>query len=134
VSELDRVIRPAAVLDPRTAALVLSMLTQQDVGAGGLWNASSTLWQRYDQPWNGPGGTRGDSHLVGSIAVMYDAPHRHEITIYRVTVTEAGQAFGWSVESLCDDALTWAGLTLESCPRAELATPPLRDPFHVARA
>jgi hypothetical protein len=131
--ELDRVIRPAAVLDPRTAALIVVELARQDVGNGGVWNATSTLWQRYDRPWDGPGGTRGASVLVGSIAVMYDAPYRHEITIYRVTVSEAGAAGGWSVESLCDDALAWAGLTLDSCPRASLSAPPVRDPFHVAR-
>jgi hypothetical protein len=131
--ELDRVIRPAAVLAPRTAALIVVELARQDVGNAGVWNATSTLWQRYDRPWDGPGGTRGSSVLVGSIAVMYDAPHRHEITIYRVTVSEAGAAGGWSVESLCDDALAWAGLTLDSCPRASLSAPPTRDPFHVAR-
>jgi hypothetical protein len=25
--------------------------------------------------------------------------------------------------------LTWVGLTLETCPRAELGDPPRRDPF-----
>ena len=51
---------------------------------------------------------------------MYDSPHRHEITIYKVTVTEHGLDQGWTVESLCDDALIWAGLTIATCPRAEL--------------
>ena len=53
-------------------------------------NATSSLWQRYDAPWDGVGGTRGEAQLLGSIAVMYDSPHRHEITIYKVTVTERG--------------------------------------------
>ena len=60
---------------------------------------------------------------------MYDSPNRHQITIYKVTITPYGLESGWIVESLTDDALTWAGLTLATCPRAELAEPPRRDPF-----
>ena len=128
--ETTRIIRPAAILDERAAVQVLQQLRRLDVSAGGTWNATSSLWQRYDRPWDGPGGTRGSADLLGSIAVMYDAPHRHEITIYKVTVTDYGLTAGWSVESLCDDALTWAGLTLATCPRAELKQPPPADPFH----
>jgi hypothetical protein len=124
-----RIIRPAAVLDERAAAAVLLELDRLDISVGGVWSASSSLWQRYDQPWDGPGGTRGSSTLVGSIAVMYDAPNRHQITIYKVTVTDAGRTAGWTVESVCDDALGWVGLSLATCPRAELAQPPVRDPF-----
>ena len=119
-----RIIRPAAILDERAAAQVLQQLRRLDVSAGGVWNASSSLWQRYDAPWDGVGGTRGEAQLLGSIAVMYDSPHRHEITIYKVTVTEHGLDQGWTVESLCDDALIWAGLTIATCPRAELNAPP----------
>ena len=43
-----------------------------------------------------------------------------------------GQELGWDVDVLCDDALTWVGLTLESCPRVALAAPPERDPFKPA--
>ena len=82
-----RIIRPAAILDERAAAQVLQQLRRLDVSAGGVWNATSSLWQRYDAPWDGVGGTRGEAKLLGSIAVMYDSPHRHEITIYKVTVT-----------------------------------------------
>jgi hypothetical protein len=124
-----RIIRPAAVLDERAAAQVLQQLRRLDVSAGGVWNATSSLWQRYDQPWDGLGGTRGDAQLIGSIAVMYDSPHRHEITIYKVTVSEYGLTNGWTVEALTDDALIWAGLTIATCPRAELASPPVPDPF-----
>ena len=123
------VIRPAAVLEARVATLVLSALRRDDVSTGGVWNASASVWQRYDRAWNGVGGTRGDAKLLGSIAVMYDSPHRHEITIYKVTVTEHGLYQGWTVESLCDDALIWAGLTIATCPRAELNSPPESDPF-----
>ena len=124
-----RIIRPAAILDERAAAQILQQLRRLDVSVGGVWNATSSLWQRYDAPWNGPGGTRGDAQLLGSIAVMYDSPHRHEITIYKVTVTEHGLVLDWTVESMCDDALMWGGLTIASCPRAELAPPPSVDPF-----
>ena len=126
-----RIIRPAAILDERAAAQVLQQLRRLDVSAGGVWNATSSLWQRYDAPWDGVGGTRGEAKLLGSIAVMYDSPHRHEITIYKVTVSENGLDQGWTVESLCDDALIWAGLTIATCPRAELASPPLSDPFRL---
>ena len=124
-----RIIRPAAVLDERAAASVLVELDRLDVSVGGPWSASSSLWQRYDRPWDGPGNTRGSATLVGSIAVMYDAPNRHQITLYKVTVTDAGRTVGWTVESICDDALGWVGLSLATCPRAELSQPPVRDPF-----
>jgi hypothetical protein len=124
-----RIIRPAAILDERAAAQVLQQLRRLDVAAGGVWNATSSLWQRYDRAWDGVGGTRGSAQLVGSVAVMYDSPHRHEITIYKVTVTVHGLEAGWTVETLTDDALIWAGLTIATCPRAELTAPPESDPF-----
>ena len=77
------------------------------------------------------GGTPREAKLQGSIAVMYDSPHRHEITINKVTVSENGLDQDWTVESLCDDALIWAGLTIATCPRAELTSPPLSDPFRL---
>lgn len=124
-----RIIRPAAVLDERAANRVLQELHRLDIGNGGVWNATSSLWQRYDTPWDGVAGTRGSARLLGSVAVMYDAPNRHQITIYKVTITPYGLDSSWSVESLVDDALTWVGLTLATCPRAELGEPPRRDPF-----
>ena len=126
---VDTIIRPAAILSTTAAALILDGLARSDVSRGGLWNASSTLWQRYDHPWNGEGGSRGGAVVVGTIAVTYDAPRAHEITIYKVSISDAGVEKGWTTERLCDDALAWANLTLESCPRAELATPPKFDPF-----
>jgi len=124
-----RIIRPAAILDERAAAGVLVELDRLDVSVGGTWSASSSLWQRYDRAWDGPGGTRGSAQLVGSIAVMYDAPNRHQITLYKVTVTDVGRTAGWTVEAVTDDALGWVGLSLATCPRAELSQPPVRDPF-----
>jgi hypothetical protein len=128
-AEQSLVLRPAAVLEYRSAIRVLGELERLDVSRGGVWNATSSLWQRFDQPWNGPGGSRGDAELLGSIGVMYDAPSRHQITVYRVTLTAAGAHHGWTIDAICDDALAWGGLTLRSCPRAELRVPPGVDPF-----
>lgn len=131
VRGMDVVIRPAAVLGIAEATQILRALERQDVARGGVWSATPGVWQRFDRPWDGEAGSRGAARLVGSIAVVYDAPRRHEITIYRATVTDAGQAAGWDVERLCDDALAWAGLTLGTCPRAELANAAPADPFRL---
>jgi hypothetical protein len=133
MSEQTRVIRPAAVLREQEAAKIQAALESNDVGRGGVWNAGPGLWQRYDKPWDGALGHVGTARLVGTIGVIYGSPSRHEITIYRVTVTDDGAAVGWSVESLCDDALAFVGLTLEDCPRAQLASPPAPDPFRRPR-
>jgi len=132
-SETSRVIRPAAVLNDETARQLLLALQEMDVARGGVWNVSVGMWQRYDRPWNGPGGMMGESRLIGTVATVYAAPTKFEITIYRVTVTEYGAEHGWTVESLCDDALRPVGLTLDSCPRAEMLNSPMPDPFR-ARA
>ena len=126
---MEAVIRPAAVLGVAAATEILRALSRCDVAAGGVWSATPGMWQRYDRPWNAPGGGRGSAELAGSIAVIYDEPRRNEITIYRVNVTPAGVAAGWTVERLCDDALSWVGLTLATCPRADLKAPPAPDPF-----
>ena len=132
--ETTRVIRPAAVLREQEAAAIQSALEAHDVGRGGLWNAGPGLWQRYDKPWDGEAGHVGTAKLVGTIGVVYGSPSRHEITIYRATVTQAGVDGGWTVESLCDDALDFVGMTLADCPRASLAAPPAPDPFKRPRA
>lgn len=126
--EQTTVIRPSAVLAERLARRVLEELEARDVSRRGVWSASTGLWQRYDLPWDGVGGMRGQAKLVGTIGVVYGTPSKHDVTIYRATVTEHGLAAGWSVDRLCDDALQFAGLTLASCPRVSLpAAGP--DPF-----
>jgi hypothetical protein len=132
-AELTKVIRPAAVVPESSAAAIMAELTSRDVARGGVWNVSTTLWQRYSGPWDGVCGTTGSAVLIGSIAVAYETPVRNHITIYRVTVTEAGRDQGWTVEGLCDEALGYGGLTLDVCPRAELMSPPSRDPFKARR-
>src|SRR3954469_16854446 len=116
--ELTKVLRPAAVVPEASAARIIEQLSTRDVARGGVWNVSSTLWQRYSGAWDGPGGTTGSAQLIGSIAVAYETPVRNHITIYRVTITEAGKAHGWTVEDLCDEALGYGRLSLDVCPRA----------------
>lgn len=128
--ESTRVIRPAAVLREHDAARIQAALEANDVSRGGVWNVGPGLWQRYDKPWDGVAGMVGASRLMGTVGVIYGSPSRHEITIYRVTVTSEGASQGWTVETLCDDALGFVGMTLDECPRAELKAPPTRDPFH----
>jgi hypothetical protein len=130
---LEQVIRPSAVLSEANAASVLRALNDQDVSHGGVWNATSSVWQRYDRAWNGPGGMRGTAQLIGSVAVIYDRPIRHQITIYKVTITSYGASKGIFVDGLVDEALRSAGLTLSTCPRTQLADPPPPDPFWRAR-
>lgn len=126
--ELTTVIRPSAVLAERLARVVLIELEARDVSHGGVWSASTGVWQRYDVPWDGPGGMRGRAQLVGTIGVVYGTPSKHDVTIFRATVTEPGVAAGWTVERLCDEALQFVDLTLATCPRASL--PPVApDPF-----
>ncbi len=126
VSDTTTVIRPSAVLTDRLAKQVLDALVTRDVSRGGVWSASAGLWQRYDQPWTGT--SRGAAQLLGSIGTVYGTPSKYDITIYRVTLTDAGAAAGWTVDSLCDDALQYGDLTLARCPRTILASAQ-RDPF-----
>jgi hypothetical protein len=130
MSEVGVVLRPAAVLPRSEAEKVVAALVALDVATGGVWNVGPGIWQRYDRPWDGIAGAAGSSTLVGSIGSAYGSPTRYDITLYRVTLTAFGVAHGWTVESLCDDALGYAGLTLASCPRADLNAPPEHDPFH----
>ena len=126
---IETIIRPAAVLAERAAALIVDALTRQDVSSNGVWHSTTTVWQRYDRPWDGPLDSPGSAVLLGSIAVVYGTPTRSSITVYRASVTAEAVADGWSTDALCDEAFGYAGLTLASCPRAVLASPPTRDPF-----
>ena len=125
-SRYDRVIRPAAVLPERAAREILAWLQQHDVSAGGCWSSSVGSVQRYSGPFNGPSGMRGDAVLLGTLNITWDT---YEATIYRVSISDAGAAQGWTVDQLCDEVLRVAGLTLASCPRAHLLDAPAPDPF-----
>ncbi|MCU1600459.1 MAG: hypothetical protein JWO22_1168 [Frankiales bacterium] len=128
MSDLTHVLRPSAIVPDSTAKAVLRELEHRDVSRGGVWSVSAGLWQRYDQAWNGPRGMRGESQLVGTVGIAYGTPTKYDITIYRVTITDAGQRDGWDVDRLCNDALAFGDLRLDECPRADLsANQP--DPF-----
>jgi hypothetical protein len=124
------VIRPAAVLSHEASREILDGLAADDVRHGGHWHTSPGVWQRYDRPW--PEGSRdpGPAQHLGTIRSIYDSPQRYWVTIFRASITPDGLAQGWSVDSLCDDALKHAGLTLAECPRASVEPPP--PPFRQA--
>src|ERR1700710_2727490 len=130
---LETVIRPAAVLPDRAAQLILAALSNSDVRRGGVWNTTTTLWQRYDRPWDGALGSKGSAMLIGSLAVVYGTPTRASITVYRASVSPEAAAAGWNTDKLCDEAFAHAALPLATCPRAALHPPPTRDPFKAAR-
>jgi hypothetical protein len=126
---IDQVIRPAAILSEAAARKVLVELLMRDARDGGLWVAESACWRRFDQPWNGRDDA-GTARLMGSMQVIYDRPRRYEITVFRATITVEGSAAGWTTEELCDEAFAHAGLTLATCPRADLTPPPARFRMH----
>ena len=117
------VIRPAAVLPESAARLVIAELAYRDVRSGGLWASSPVLWQRYDAP-DAPPPDSARGALIGSLQVVYGTPTRYAITIFRATISAAGAAAGWTVEVLCDEALSFGGYSLADCPRANLKPPP----------
>lgn len=120
---VTEVIRPAAIVPEEAARAILMQLALRDVTLGGVWEAEPALWRRYGAPSQDESGD-ARPELAGSIQIAYGVPTRYEITIYRATVTSAGQRLGWTVESLCDEALSHGDLSLATCPRADLAAPP----------
>ena len=120
---ITEVIRPAAVLPEEAARAALVEMAVRDVRNGGLWAAEPNIWRRYDRPFENSATIDG-AELIGTMQVAYGTPTRYEITIYRATITRFGQEHGWTVESLCDEALGFGGLDLASCPRAALQPPP----------
>ena len=69
---------------------------------------------------------------LGTVSCVYDSPQRYSVTIFRASITPEGVAAGWSVDGLCDDALSYADLTLASCPRAQINPAP--QPFRMRSA
>jgi hypothetical protein len=120
---ITEVIRPAAIVPETATRAILVELSLRDVHNGGVWAADPAKWVRYDSPWQGPN-DQGTAELLGSIQVAYGTPTKYEITIYRATVTRRASELGWTVLSLCDEALSYGGLDLATCPRASLTAPP----------
>lgn len=125
-TDLERVIRPAAVLPERAAREILGWLQVHDVSQGGCWSSGVGTIQRFSGPFDGLSGMRGSAVLLGSLHITWDT---YEATIYRVSITDAGAARGLTVDRLCDEVLRVADLTLASCPRAHLLDAPVPDPF-----
>jgi hypothetical protein len=119
---VTEVIRPAAVVPEEAARTILMQLSLRDLTLGGVWEAEPAQWRRYGAP--GQDERDEAAELAGTIQIAYGVPTRYEITIFRATVTAAGQRLGWTVESLCDEALAHGELSLATCPRADLAAPP----------
>lgn len=117
------IIRPAAIVPEVAARAILVDLSLNDARNGGLWLASPSMWTRFDRAWD-TATAPGSAEQVGTVHVAYGTPTRYDITVYRVTVTVHGARTGWTVENLTDDALAAGGLTLASCPRANLPEPP----------
>lgn len=126
---ITEVIRPAAVLPEMAARAIMAELALRDARLGGSWLAEPACWRRFDRPWDGPEGTPGSAELIGTLEVAYGTPTRYEITIFRATITTFGADQNWSVKALCDEALAYGGLSLDTCPRADLKPPP--PPFHL---
>jgi hypothetical protein len=121
---VSEVIRPAAILPEDATRQILRALEAEDARAGGVWDAEPGAWRRYDRPWPDDGGPGDTSQLLGTVWCVYDTPTRFLTTVYRASVTAAGVHQAWTVERLCDEAFGFGGLTLESCPRADLRPPP----------
>ncbi len=116
------VIRPAAVVPEDAARNILVELALHDVKSGGLWRALPNQWARWSQPWADD--ASGEARLVGTVELAYGTPSRYEVTIFRVSVTEFGEDHGWTVRTLVDESLSFAGMTLDDCPRTHMPPPP----------
>ena len=120
---LSEIIRPAAIVPEEAARAILKELEARSIQRGGCWSANARQWSRYDGPGVDSLGVPV-GQLIGTIEAVYGATTRFEVTLYRVTVTQAGTAAGWTVESLCNEPLGYGGLTLGTCPRAQMQPPP----------
>ena len=128
---LESQVRPALVLPEREGRALLAAAQREDVSAGGCFSAGPAGIQVWSGPWEGAGGSRGDSKHLGSVDWSYDTPVRHYITIYRVLVTAIGVEAGESTHSILERVLGLAGLGA-SGEVLSLPVPPPRDPFRSA--
>jgi hypothetical protein len=128
---LESQVRPALVLPEREGRALLAAAQREDVSAGGCFSAGPAGIQVWSGPWEGAGGSRGDSKHLGSVDWSYDTPVRHYITIYRVLVTAIGVEAGESTHSILERILGLAGLGT-SGEVLSLPVPPPRDPFRSA--
>jgi hypothetical protein len=127
---VSEVIRPAAIVPEEAAHAILAALEVRSIDNDGHWVATTRQWCRYDRPGVDVNGAPL-GRLIGWIEAVYGATTRYEVTLYRVTITPVGTSSGWNVEKLCDEPLSYGGLDLASCPRAQLQPPP--KPFRHMR-
>jgi hypothetical protein len=120
---LTEMIRPAAVIPEAAARAILTGMAVSSVYRDGLWLAEPSRWVRYETPWTQPL-AQGRSPRIGTIRVAYGIPTKYEITLYQVTISEAGLAAGMTPQSLADEALAFGSLSLDRCPRTSLSSPP----------
>lgn len=122
--DVTEVIRPAAIIPEGSARHVIVELAMHDVRMGGVWWSEPSTWRRYDKQWDSFDGGPGSSVLLGTMQIAYGVPTRFDITLFRATITKFGQDHGLTVVTLCDEALAFGGLSLATCPRADLKPPP----------
>lgn len=125
---LESQVRPALVLPEREGRALLLAAQREDVSRGGAYSAGPAGVQVWSGPWEGVGGSRGDSLHLGSVDWSYDTPVRHYITVYRVLVTSEGVKAGETTHSLLARVLGLAGLGAGG-EILSLPIPPARDPF-----
>ncbi len=125
---LETQVRPALVLPEREGRALLLAAQRDDVSRGGCFSAGPAGVQVWSSPWEGVGGSRGDSLHLGSVDWSYDTPVRHYITVYRVLVTTEGVRAGETAASLLALVLGLAGLGAAG-ESLSLPVPPPRDPF-----
>ncbi len=129
---LESQVRPALVLPEREGRALLLAAQREDVSRGGCYSAGPAGVQVWSAPWEGPGGSRGESQHLGSVDWSYDTPVRHYITVYRVLVTAKGVEADETTHTLLARVLGLAGLGAAGEILA-MPVPPPRDPFRSAQ-
>ena len=129
---LQSQVRPALVLPEREGRALIKAAEHEDVARGGRFSAGPAGVQLWSGPWEGLGGSRGDSKHLGSVDWSYDTPVRHYITVYRVLVTAAGVSAGETTSTVLGRVLGLAGLDAAG-DILSLPLPPARDPFRSSR-
>jgi hypothetical protein len=125
---LSSQVRPAMVLQERDARRLLEAAERFDVSRGGNFAAGPAGIQVWTGPFDGPNGSHGTAHHLGSVDWSYDTPVKHYVTIYRVMVTQAGVDEGETTFSILQRVLGLGGLAADG-NRITLPMPPARDPF-----
>lgn len=65
-------------------------------GRGAVLDPLRPAWLTRDDP--------GEAQRVGALGIAHGTPTRYDVTIYQVMITQLGQAAGYTMQSLCDEA------------------------------